>query len=109
MGVKVDITNGRLTLLEDIQYKDHIIKAGAESDGGTSKYFANILFSNKDYYQGTRAFFFHDHYSDNKNLYGRKWATQRLVDIWVEDGLDVWKSKIVKFAVNTYQWFKGWK
>lgn len=90
-------------------YKGITVPKGFEFDGVTVKAPFTFLFSNKDLRQGIRASCFHDFMCRHKNQYSRKFATDILVKIWREDGLENWKAFLVRLSVNLYQWFNGWK
>ena len=90
-------------------YKGISVPKGFVFDGVTVKAPFTFLFSNKDLRQGIRASCFHDFMCRHKNQYSRKFATDILVKIWREDGLENWKAFFVRLSVNLYQWFNGWK
>lgn len=93
----------------DLKYLDMIIPKGFLFDGVTIIAPFGFLFSNKDLNQGLEASCFHDFMCLHKDKYSRKQATKVLIDIWRDNGLENFKASIAKFAVNIYQWFKGWK
>ena len=78
-------------------------------DGVTVPAPFTLLFSNKVLRQGIKAACFHDYMCQNKNLYTRKLATDILMKIWQENGLNSFKAVIAKAIVNIYQMLKGWK
>lgn len=91
-----------------LEYKGIIVPKGFVFDGVTVKAPFTFLFSNKDLRQGIRASCFHDYMCKHKDRYSRKFATDILVKIWMEDGLEYWKAYFVRLSVNLYQWFNGW-
>lgn len=96
--------------LRVLYYDNIIVPKGYIFDGVTVKPPFTIIFSNKDLRQGIRASCFHDWLCNHKSEYELKYATNILVNIWREDGLNIFKSFIVKFFVNLFQIFKGgWK
>lgn len=94
--------------LSDLSYKGINIPKGFEFDGVTVKAPFSLLLSSKDMRQGIRASCFHDWLCLHKDVYGRKYATNILVEIWHEDGLNTFKAWIVKISVNLFQFFRGW-
>ncbi len=68
-----------------------------------------LLFSNKDLRQGIKAACFHDYMCQHKDIYTRKQATDILMKIWKENGLNAFKATVAKATVNVYQFFNGWK
>ena len=96
--------------LRKIKYKDITIPKGYIFDGVTIKAPFTMLFSNKDLKQGIYASCVHDWICQHKEDYYRKDATDILVKIWQECGLEPVKAFIVKISVNIFQFFKGgWK
>lgn len=95
--------------IKELKYKDIVVPKGFEFDGVTVKAPFTFLFSNKDLRQGIRASCFHDYMCQHKDKYKREYATDILVEVWQEDGLEKWKSYLVRLAVNVYQWFNGWQ
>ena len=96
--------------LRRIKYKDITIPKGYIFDGVTVKAPFTMLFSNKDLKQGIYASCIHDWICQHKEAYYRKDATDILVKIWQEWGLEPVKAFIVKISVNIFQFFKGgWK
>ena len=96
--------------LRKIKYKDITIPKGYIFDGVTIKAPLTMLFSNKDLKQGIYASCVHDWICQHKEDYYRKDATDILVKIWQEWGLEPVKAFIVKISVNIFQFFKGgWK
>lgn len=96
--------------LRRIKYKDITIPKGYIFDGVTVKAPFTMLFSNKDLKQGIYASCIHDWICQHKEDYYRKDATDILVEIWQEWGLEPIKAFIVKISVNIFQFFKGgWK
>lgn len=93
-----------------IKYKNIIIPKGYIFDGVTVKAPFTFIFSNKDLRQGIYASCIHDWICQHKKEYYRTEATQILVDVWKESGLEPFKAFIVKCSVNIFQFFKGgWK
>lgn len=120
MGVKVNYTtaNGltfgvlgtNYVTLKDIKYDNIIVPKGYMFDGVTAKAPFTFIFSTKDLRQGIRASCIHDWMCEHRSQYTRKYATDVLVDIWKEDGLNGYKAFIAKISVNVYQFFRGgWK
>ena len=105
----VQIIEGKIYLYQPLRYKDIIVPEGFIFDGVSVKAPLSFLFSNKDLIQGIRASCLHDYLCQHKDIYSRKYATNILVDVWVEDGLEKWKAWFVRWSVNLYQWLKGWK
>lgn len=103
------VCDSNYVTLRDLQYQDIVVPKGFMFDGVTVKAPFIFIFSNKDLRQGIRASCFHDFMCQNKEKYSRKQATDLLVEIWKQDGLESFKSWIVRFSVNFYQWLKGWK
>lgn len=103
------INGGKYITLEDMEYKDIRVPKGFEFDGVTVSAPFTFIFSNKDLRQGIRASCFHDWMCEHQADYSRRYATQVLVEIWKEDGLEDIKAWFVKYSVNFYQWLKGWK
>ena len=96
--------------LNALKYENIEVPSGYVFDGVTVKAPFTFIFSNKDLRQGIRASCFHDWLCLHKKDYSRKYATDVLVDIWKEDGLNSWKAFFVKISVNLYQKFQGgWK
>lgn len=96
--------------LRRIKYKNITIPKGYIFDGVTVKAPFTMLFSNKDLKQGIYASCIHDWICQHKENYYRKDATNILVKIWQEWGLEPVKAFIVKISVNIFQFFKGgWK
>ena len=96
--------------LRDLEYDGVIVPKGYVFDGVTVKAPFTFIFSNKDLRQGIKASCFHDWICLHKSEYSRKYATDLLVNLWKRDGLNSFKSFIVKISVNFYQFFKGgWK
>lgn len=96
--------------LKYLCYKDITIPKGFIFDGVTVKPPFTIIFSNEDLKRGIRASCFHDWMCQHKELYSRRYATDVLVSIWRKDGLSPFKSLIVKYFVNIFQFFRGgWK
>ncbi|OPZ88209.1 MAG: hypothetical protein BWY74_03216 [Firmicutes bacterium ADurb.Bin419] len=108
MGIKLDIKDGMYMTLEEVRYKNIVVPKGFVFDGVTVKRLFRFMFSNKDLIKGLKASCIHDYMCRHKKLYGRKTATKYLVDIWVADGLSLFKANIVSFCVNFYQFFKKW-
>lgn len=94
--------------IKELKYKDIVVPKGFEFDGVTVKAPFTFLFSNKDLRQGIRASCFHDYMCQHKDKYKREYATDILVEIWQEDGLEDFKAWFVRWSVNLYQWFNGW-
>lgn len=94
--------------IKELKYKDIVVPKGFEFDGVTVKAPFTFLFSNKDLRQGIRASCFHDYMCQHKDKYKREYATNILVEIWQEDGLEDFKAWFVRWSVNLYQWFNGW-
>ncbi len=95
--------------LKDLEYKGLVIPAGFVFDGVTVPAPFTLLFSNKDLRQGIKASCFHDFMCKNKDLYSREIATNVLIELWLDAGLNKFKAKIAAFSVNLYQRLKGWK
>lgn len=95
--------------IKELKYKDIVVPKGFEFDGVTVKAPFTFLFSNKDLRQGIRASCFHDYMCQHKDKYKRKYATDILVEVWQEDGLEDFKAWFVRWSVNLYQWFNGWR
>lgn len=96
--------------LRDIEHEGIKVPRGYVFDGVTVRAPFTFLFSNKDLRQGIRASCFHDWLCAHKSEYSRTYATNMLVDLWKQDGLNPIKAWIVKISVNFYQWLKGgWK
>lgn len=93
--------------LHDIEHEGIKIPRGYVFDGVTVRAPFTLIFSNKDLRKGIRASCFHDWLCLHKDIYGRKYATNILVEIWREDGLNTFKAWIVKISVNVYQIIKG--
>lgn len=94
--------------VKELKYKDITVPKGFEFDGVTVKAPFTFLFSNKDIRQGIRASCFHDYMCRHKDKYKREYATDILVEVWQEDGLEDFKAWFVRWSVNLYQWFNGW-
>ena len=45
----------------------------------------------------------------NKDKFSRKEATNILIELWLQAGLNKFKAKIAQYGVSVYQWLKGWK
>lgn len=96
--------------LKDMEYDGIKVPRGYVFDGVTARAPFTFLFSTKDLRQGIRASCFHDWICEHRAEYTREYATDVLVDIWKQDGLNKYKAFIAKISVNTYQFFKeGWK
>lgn len=95
--------------LKKITYRDIVIPKGFVFDGVTLPAPFTMLFSNKDLRQGIKASCFHDFMCRHKDKYGRKEATDILIELWREAGLDELKAQIAKVSINIYQFLKGWK
>ena len=94
--------------IKELTYKGITVPKGFEFDGVTVKAPFTFLFSNKDLRQGIRASCFHDYMCQHKDKYKREYATDILVEVWQEDGLEDFKAWFVRWSVNLYQWFNGW-
>lgn len=94
--------------LRELSYAEIVIPKGFVFDGVTVPAPFTLLFSNKDLRQGIMASCFHDWMCKHKDLYARKEATEILIEIWKIYGLNNFKAVIAKFAVNFFQWLKGW-
>lgn len=96
--------------LRDLEHDSVIVPKGYVFDGVTVKAPFTLLFSTKDLRQGVRASCFHDWLCEHREEYTREYATDMLVDIWKQDGLNGYKAFIAKISVNVYQFFTGgWK
>lgn len=95
--------------LKNLSYKEIEIPAGFVFDGVTVPAPFTLLFSNKDLRQGIKASCFHDWLCKDKDKYSRKAATDILIELWLDDGLNRFKAVIARFSVNLYQRLKGWK
>lgn len=96
--------------LKKMEYKGVIVPKGFEFDGITVKAPFTFLFSNKDLRRGIKASCFHDYMCKHRENYSRTFATNILVDLWRESGLNIVKAFIVKISVNVFQYFRGgWK
>lgn len=89
--------------LNEIKYKDIIVPKDFTFDGVTVKAPFTFLFSNKDLRKGIKASCIHDWMCNHKDQYKRKYATQLLTELWVQNGLPKWKSYIVYIFVELYQ------
>ena len=96
--------------LRDLEHEEIKVPRGYVFDGVTVKAPFTFMFSNKDLRKGIRASCFHDYMCKHKSEYTREYATNVLVEIWQQDGLNPIKAWIVKISVNVFQFFKGgWK
>lgn len=95
--------------LHRLSYKDVKIPRGFIFDGVTVPAPFTLLFSNKDLRQGIKASCFHDFMCQNKAKFSRQEATNILIELWLQAGLNKFKAKIAKLSINIYQWLKGWK
>lgn len=109
MVLEFGVWRDKYVTLQPLEYKGIEVPKGFVFDGVTLKAPFTFIFSNKDLRQGIRASCFHDFMCRNKGKYSRGQATDLLVEIWKQDGLERFKSWIVGFSVNFYQWLKGWK
>jgi hypothetical protein len=100
---------GRYVALKQIKHKGIIVPKGFEFDGVTVKAPLTFLFSNKNLRLGVRASCLHDWMCRNKHKYGRKYATDILIEVWQARGLKKFKSFFVRHLVNVYQYLKGWR
>lgn len=95
--------------LHELNYHNINIPKGFIFDGITVPAPFSGLFSNKDLRQGIKAACFHDFMCQNKDKYKRKEATNILIELWLQSGLNRFKAQIAKFSINIYQMLKGWK
>lgn len=95
--------------LHRLSYKNVKIPRGFIFDGVTVPAPLTFLFSNKDLRQGIKAACFHDFMCQNKDKFSRKEATNILIELWLQAGLNKFKAKIAQYGVSVYQWLKGWK
>lgn len=109
MKIYFGVCGEKYRVLSPLFYGGIKIPAGFEFDGVTVKAPFTFLFSNKDLRQGIRASCFHDWMCNHKDRYRREYATNVLVEIWREDGLEAWKAWFVRWSVNLYQRLGGWK
>ncbi len=93
--------------MRELEYDGIKIPCGYVFDGVTARAPFTFLFSTKDLRQGIRASCFHDWLCLHKSEYSRTYATDVLVDLWKQDGLNPVKAWIVKISVNAYQIIKG--
>lgn len=93
--------------LNEIIYKDVKVPENFVFDGVTVKAPFTFLFSNKDLRKGIKASCIHDWMCNHKEQYKRKYATQLLIELWIQNGLPKWKSYIVYVFVELYQIFKN--
>ena len=109
MKIYFGVCGEKYRVLSPLFYGGIKIPAGFEFDGVTVKAPFTFLFSNKDLRQGIRASCFHDWMCNHKDRYRREYATNVLVEIWREDGLEAWKAWFVRWSVNLYQRLGGWE
>ncbi len=95
--------------LKKITYRNIVVPKGFTFDGVTIPAPFTMLFSNKDLRQGIKASCIHDFMCRNKDKYKRKEATDILIELWLENGLNKFKAQIAKISINIYQYIKGWK
>lgn len=93
--------------LKKLKYDNIVIPKGFEFDGVTLKAPFTIIFSVKDLTAGIMASCFHDYMCKHKQDYSRIYATDVLVKLWENAGLNKYKAYFVKICVNIFQLFKG--